>query len=441
VEKSVNSRRKIEEFKAWAREHAIALELPVNCDRNLAKLAALDESLGEKRIAYVGEPDHFIHQKYDYRLLVMRYLIARGFSNVGEEMGVSDGHRINRFFATGDATHLDRAPIYGFKGDQRTDREDKPTGLLGDAYSAAYPLIEFATEQKNFARDLRALAGARVNFFGFDIDAIPGGGYADISEILRPYENAAAVARILARLNRAAGESLDDEIARLDAAVEMIDVNLEALSNIVSADDAARVARYACSLRDSFRYIQMAFPAKTWAALNTAMAYRETVMHRHASDAIAGAGPGGKIALMSHNLHLAKDFSRVRGVVGAGPGGGKVDAVGMYLNKLAGGDVFSIWMLINRGRDCQSFWFCTSEINPIAGTMNAALAEIAPALILPLAALKTSGLEEDELRIQMDGNAGITTAIARQADAIVFIDEVSPLRLGDRRGVSPSYLR
>lgn len=60
--------------------------------------------------------------------------------------------------------------------------------------------------------------------------------------------------------------------------------------------------------------------------------------------------------------------------------------------------------------------------------MNAALAEIAPALLLPLAALKTSGLADDELKIQMDGNAGITTAIGAQADAIVFVDEVSPLR-------------
>ncbi len=424
----MHSHRKIEEFKAWASEHAIALDLPVKCDRNLAKLAALDEALGEKRVAFVGEPDHFIHQKYDYRLLVLRYLIARGFSHVGEEMGVSDGHRVNRFFATGDATYLERAPIYGYKGDQRTDREDKPTGLLGDSYSAAYPLIEFAAEQKTFARDLRALAGARVNFFGFDIDGIPGGGYPDTTEMVRPFENPAPVARILARLHRVAGESLDDEIARLDSTVNLIDGELEALSDMVGAAEAEKVARYARALRDSFRYIQMAFPAKTWPALNTAMAYRETLMHRHVADAITEATPDGKIALMSHNLHLAKDFPRVRGIVGAGPGGGKVDAVGTHLNKLTGGDVFSIWMLINRGRDCQPFSFCTSEINPIAGTMNAALAEIAPALLLPLASLKTSGLEEDELSIQMDGNSGITTAIARQADAIVFVDEVSPIR-------------
>jgi erythromycin esterase-like protein len=404
------------------------LELPLNCDRNLAKLAALDKSLGEKRIAYVGEPDHFIHQKYDYRLMVLRYLLARGFTNVGEEMGVSDGHRINRFFATGDPSHLERAPIYGYKGDQRTDREDRPTGLLGESYTEAYPLTEFAAEQKNFARELRALAGARVRFFGFDIDGSPGGGYADIAEILAPNGNIPAVARVLARLNRVAGESIDDEVARLDAVVGVIDAELEAWTHAIGAADASRVARHARSLRDSFRYIQMAFPAKTWPALNDAMAYRETVMYRNASDAMAEAGPGGKIALMSHNLHLAKDFSSVRGLAGAGPGGGKVDAIGTHLNKLTRGDVFSIWMLINRGRDCQPFSFCTCEIKPVAGTVNAALAEIAPALLLPLAALKTSGLADDELKIQMDGNAGITTAIGAQADAIVFVDDVSPLR-------------
>jgi hypothetical protein len=86
-------------------------------------------------------------------------------------------------------------------------------------------------------------------------------------------------------------------------------------------------------------------------------------------------------------------------------------------------------MLCNRGRDCQPFSFCTCEIKPVDGSLNSILSEIGPALILPL---QTGGtrpaLLDSKMLIQMDGQPGIRAAIAEQADAIFFIDEVSPLR-------------
>ncbi|HYL58199.1 MAG TPA: hypothetical protein VEU51_04970, partial [Candidatus Acidoferrales bacterium] len=98
------------EFGEWAREHAIPLTLPLDSEANFTRLAALDRSIAGKRVVYIGEPDHFIHEKYQYRLLMLRYLLARGWNRIGEELGVCDGHRIDQFFATGDAAHLDRAP-------------------------------------------------------------------------------------------------------------------------------------------------------------------------------------------------------------------------------------------------------------------------------------------------------------------------------------------
>jgi len=123
--------RAIRELKAWASEHAIRLDLPLQTERNLERLAALDPAIASKRIVYLGEPDHFIHEKYDYRLLMLSYLVSRGWNHIGEEMGVVDGYRINKFLATGDSKHLDRVPMYGYKGGQRTDRDDsaKPDTL------------------------------------------------------------------------------------------------------------------------------------------------------------------------------------------------------------------------------------------------------------------------------------------------------------------------
>src|SRR4029077_7230148 len=100
----------IREFKAWASARAIRLDLPLRSERNFERLSVLDPAIASKRIGYLGEPDHFIHEKYDYRLLMLRYLVSRGWNHIGEEMGLVDGYRINQFLAGGDSDFLDRVP-------------------------------------------------------------------------------------------------------------------------------------------------------------------------------------------------------------------------------------------------------------------------------------------------------------------------------------------
>ena len=423
--------RAIRELEAWASEHAIRLDLPLQSERNLERLAALGPALASKRIVYLGEPDHFIHERYDYRLLMLRYLVLRGWKHIGEEMGIVDGYRINQFLATGDSKHLDRVPMYGYGGGQRTDRDDSATGLLKDSFTA-FPLEPFVAEQKSFARGLRDFATAHsggLNFFGFDIDALPGAGYENLTEMLAPFADDAPASKILATLARVPSETRLEEVARLDIANQMIDSKLAALSRLLGSARAADLVRFARALRDSFHYTQASYPATDWPSLNVGMALREETMHRNVTARFAEVGENAKAILMSHNLHLAKDFDRIKGNFGAGPGGGKVTAVGTYLNRMMPADVFSVWMLCNRGRDCQPFSFCTCEIKQVDGSLNSILSEIAPALILPLHTdTPIPALLNSKMLIQMDGQPGVRAAIAEQADAIFFIDEVSPLR-------------
>ncbi len=140
--------RAIRELKAWASERAIRLELPLRSESNFERLAALDTAIAAKRIVYLGEPDHFIHEKYDYRLLMLRYLVSRGWNHIGEEMGLVDGYRINKFLASGDSDYLDRVPMYGYKGGQRADRDDSATGLLQDSF-LAFPLARHSSPSKD----------------------------------------------------------------------------------------------------------------------------------------------------------------------------------------------------------------------------------------------------------------------------------------------------
>ena len=226
-------RRAIEDFRAYAAERAIAFNDLEATDENenTRRLSILDSLVAGKRFAYVGESDHFIHEKYAYRLAILNYLAARGFTHVGEEIGASDGMRIDRYIETGDESQLERITIYGYSGASRSDRDDTPTGILRGSFGDAYPTAQFAAEQKRFAHGLRKISqrleaadsGSRLHFLGFDIDPLPGGGYEDLAEILESMPADADIDQIRKALQRVEGETIDDEIARLDEALRLIE--------------------------------------------------------------------------------------------------------------------------------------------------------------------------------------------------------------------------
>ena len=62
--------------------------------------------LAGKRFVFLGEPDHFIVEKYPFRLLFIQHLLGRGWRHVGMETGRSVGWRVDRYLETGDASDL-----------------------------------------------------------------------------------------------------------------------------------------------------------------------------------------------------------------------------------------------------------------------------------------------------------------------------------------------
>jgi erythromycin esterase-like protein len=409
-------RRAIEDFRAYAVERAIAFNDLEAVNENARRLSILDPLLAGKRFAYIGESDHFIHEKYAYRLTMLNYLAGRGFTHLGEELGASDGTRIERFIATGDESQLERVTIYGYAGATRSDRDDTPTGILRDSFGEAYPTALFAAEQKRFAHGLRKIG---VHFFGFDIDPLPGGGYEDLAEILDSMPVDATVDRIRNALERVPGETIDQEIARLGEALKLIEAG---------HFDALRYS--ATCLRDSFDYVRITYPAKTFEALNPGMAFRERYMHRQVDRMLGHMRANEKLALMSHNMHLcrAPDAIAERNA-GAGPGGKTDPPLGAWLAARYPDEIFSVWMLIGRGRDSQPFPTLSKEIREKAGTLNTLLGEIGDCFVLPIDASDARArLLTENIEIMHDGNGGVRTAIARQADAIFFVRDVTPLR-------------
>ena len=421
----------LNDFKTWAAERAIHLDLAASPEDNARKLEVLNPMLSGKRLAFIGEPDHFIHEKYPYRHLVLEYLAARGFTRVGEELSRTDGVRIDNFIATGDGSHLDRIATYGYRGGLRSDRDDTPTGVLKDAYSDKYPVEHFRAEQIRFAQAARETSQrvARMRFFGFDVDALPGCAYEDLHAILEPVRADSLVDSMLTALTRVPGESIDDEIRRLDTVVATFTSEREYLPIVLGIGVAREAAYIAEWLRDSFTYLRSIIPISRWEDLNPAMAHRELMMHREVMSQLESAGVDEKIALLSHNVHLCRDMSAIAGMTAAaGPGGKSAPPLGDFLSRRFPNAVFSIWMLIGKGRDRQTMTPLTDRIELVPGTLNATLAEIGECFVLPIdRADRRARMLQTPTRMMMDGNSSVTTPAAAQADAIFFIREVTPI--------------
>ncbi len=86
----------VDKFSAWAQKQAIDIDPLDGAGFNIERLSSFDELFTNKRIVYLGEEDHWIHEKIEYRILMLRYLFSRGWRHVGEEIGFSYGLRLDR---------------------------------------------------------------------------------------------------------------------------------------------------------------------------------------------------------------------------------------------------------------------------------------------------------------------------------------------------------
>lgn len=383
----------------WAREHAthVAIrDVEQAAREDVEKLAWLDPLLAGKRFAFVGEGNHFIHEKLGYRLFLTRYLASRGFGVLLEELAWSDGVRIDRYLATGDSAWLDRVCTFGFTGDARADRDDRPAGYLREGREH-YPTAAFKHEHVRLIRALRDVRarGRRLVNHGFDVDYEPGAGYAHLAEELGRAEPLAALVP---------GESLEAEIERLER---------------LAQSHGSRTAR---SLRDGFRYVALTKDAKTLESLRPGMAFRESVMHEQVDDVVASHAPDARFIVFAHNLHLARDDSRARRGPGVGPGGDSVDSIGTHLAKRHPGQVFAVWMLDYEGRDSQPLVSLGNALRAGPRTLNAALARAGDSFVVPVAGplagrQRVSWLYGNTVEVELDA----------QADALYFARRVTPL--------------
>lgn len=129
---------------------------------DLTPFGVLDETADTSRFAFLVEMDHFVREKYEFRMLCIRYLASRGWRWFGEELYWRHGACIDEFLVSGDEAALnaiDEPDWYasGFMKEP-TERHSK------------YVKASMQTEQWRFAHALRRSV-PHARYFGFDVGA------------------------------------------------------------------------------------------------------------------------------------------------------------------------------------------------------------------------------------------------------------------------------
>jgi erythromycin esterase-like protein len=351
-------------------------------------------------VVVLGEMNHFVHEKSDFRLALARPLLARGFDVWGEELGWSDGSRIDEYMRTRDESIFERISLFGFRGDERNDRDDSLRGVFGAA--PPYPFALMRAEQQRFYRGLHARG-----YFGFDVAAGHAGACADIATI----DPHGLPAHWREQLAPVPGESIDAEIARL-----------QRLRDALPHDADLRLRAALCARIDGLAYTDLVRDAATYDATRPAMAVREDAMKRRFADARA-LFPARRMVLLGHALHLAKDDAAISSG-GVGPGGNRVSSLGHHINRELRLNTFVVWMLYGGGSDSQPLRDLPRTANYPPDSLNARLARrfTAPTL------LHTAGAPTAPVRIGHLYNMLISVSLPGQVDAIWFAPAVTPLR-------------
>ena len=423
------------DFAKWANQNALRLN-SLDCnDNDPAAFAFLDRALKGKRVVFLGESDHFVAERMEFRLLLIRELAKRGFRRIGMEMGLSDAKRIDRFLATGDENWLDRVALYGYRGDMREDRSDEIAGWTDDSHPEFTRTL--LDEAKWFVRQLRKINEAlpqgepRLRWFGFDLSFRPGGGYADATELLAPFMEGALVRGIKERMVRVPGESRLEEAARLEALVAFLDEHEADLVIMIGKANELELRRSLQRMADAFRFIDglrglKESDAKTVA---DALGKRERRMDHNFDEYLAGWPPGEKIILLGHAMHLSKDSESIR----TQDYGSMWKSIGTYLTEKLPGEVYGVWLLHDRGS--HGLVRGVPPVQPFRspwGSIERRLAQVHPIFMLPIGSDDPRDTWLNQERTFSIGGRPAHAVLPRQTDCIFFIETAS--EPGKRRG-------
>ncbi len=433
----INRRNKAEDrseaFLAWARRSA--LPLPVSHEEPLGDeaQAALDRMREGKRFAFLGEPDHFIVEKYPFRLTLIRHLFGRGWRHVGMETGRSVGWRVDRYLATGDTSYL-------------SDLGAEPPSPTDVAIHDK--ILEFVDAHENtFHEQLRRRSESRapgtppLHYWGYDLDlGIPLGSVEPIRRLLEEHASSQGH-ELLRALDRLRGLSTDEQLAQIEA----IQNRLTAAADISPDGTFGELQSWLAFLHDSVAAEKRPRANRDRRGNRRWWAQREHFLMQ-ALDAIVD-GPSGadKLILLGHNVHLSRDaahlhlhpqfssFWGLRSWLGAwgyrmhfklaGWPTNMGDSVGAHWHRRFPGQVLSVWMLYGQGSLMTPKGPRTVRLR--GDTVESLLAQAGDRFLLPLRDVNPQARAIlSHATIRLMGGSYASTDLTAQADALYFVREV-----------------
>lgn len=386
----------------------------------------LDEDLKGKRIVFLGEASHWVHEKYDFRILLLNYLVANGFNHIGMEMGVSDGERVNRYLQTGAESDLERVALYGY-----TSQYFREQGLPATPFKKA-----FVSEEKNFYRNLRSIAlnkGVRVRHFGFDLDMIIGGGFEDAKEQLSPFSKDPTVKGLLFKLDSIAlaSQSLPVVAKQLSALTKEIQDQRIKLSAMIGEATVKSVLNAFEMITSSIRFKTALSGAPPLETTFKEMAIREEQMFKQVDRLKRSLGPTDKVVFMGHNFHLNRDspsLSFAPVAVAETMNVKMWDSVGEYIRESFPSEVFGVWMIHNQGQQSGSQCAPSCAVDTGSGYAGEILSGVgSPIFYGKIADMPHIQLNRP-LNIAVNDNGTNSGNVAKNAEAVFFVDHVTPLR-------------
>jgi hypothetical protein len=422
-----------EAFLSWARRAAVPL--PAAPEEPLGERAegALDRMLVGKRFVFLGEPDHFLVEKYPFRLLFLRYLFGRGWRHVGMETGRSVGWRVDRYLETGDTSYL---------SDLGAEPPGPTDGPIRDKE------LEFIEAHENpFHEQLRRISesGApgtpRLHYWGYDLDVgLPLGAVAPIKQLLERYADSQSQ-ELLSTVNRLRGLSTDEQLSR----IEELQSNLAAHADTAANETPGVLRSWLAFLHDSVAAEKRPRANQDPRGFRRWWAQREHFLMQSLDAIVDGLGGGDKLILLGHNVHLSKDaahlhlhpqFSSFWGLRSwlrawgyrmyfklAGWPTNMGDSVGAHLHRRFPGQVLSLWMLYGQGSLMAPQGRRTVRLH--SDTVESLLARVGDRFLLPLNDVDPQArviLSHANVRL-MEGRYA-STDLAAQADALYFVREV-----------------
>jgi len=375
------------EFVEWVQEAARPVAHLDWRRGDAVDFSFLDQALEGKRIVYLGETDHWVAQRMEFRLLLIQELRQRGFHRIGMEMGLADGKRMDRYLETGDEAWLDRVALYGCEENLRQDRDDHVPGWT----DAGGELIDRAlAEARWFLTELRAMneqlapGEPRLRWFGYDLSFRPGGGYEDARELLAPHRGERLVQLILRQMELVPGETRLEEAARIERVVGVIDLGKAPLTELLGPAGALELRRSLQRMADAFRFIdglQDLGDGYDPVQVKAALSARERRMAHNFDEHLAEWPADEKLILLGHALHLAQDSTNVHddNFITLW------EAIGTSLAKKLPGEVYGIWAMHRRGEHgAPQAVPPIRHLNAPPGAVEHLLAEAGPLFLLPL---------------------------------------------------------